>query len=182
MEFLIISAIALVTVPAMLFQTIANPTIRWVLLGGMFAASVGAVLALPLIQQGELILGPSLLAEIDVIPIAVGFLVVLNLLVLPSMYWLDKRRAIINNKVGNKKNQAPRVPEFSMHFLTAFGGAIGAFTSQQMFRHKRSKKSFQLMFLFTIISSFIIYYLMWIAVSPDLARIDAWIKSSGFFS
>jgi len=107
-------------------------------------------------------------------------LVALNVLVVPSMYWVDKSRAIKNGRKPNKKTAVTRVPEFSMHFLTALGGAIGAFTSQQIFRHKRSKKSFQMMFFITIISSMVIYYFLYLAVSPDLARIDAWISKAGF--
>ncbi|NNC36395.1 MAG: DUF1294 domain-containing protein [Acidimicrobiales bacterium] len=180
MELLIICAIVLATVPAMLFQSISNLTIRWVLLGGLFAIAVGTLLALPLIEQGEFILGSSTLTKVHAIPIAIGFLIVLNLLVVPSMYYLDKRRAIINHNARDKKKMASRVPEFSMHFLTALGGAIGAFTSQQLFRHKRSKKSFQMIFFITLLSSMIIYYVLWVAVSPDFARIDAWMENSGF--
>ena len=150
--------------------------------GGLVAIVLGAIIALPLIQRGEIVLGPSVLTKVNAIPITLGFLLVLNLLVVPCMYWVDKRRAIINGSLRNKKQATQRVPEFSMHFLTALGGAIGAFTSQQVFRHKRSKKSFQMMFFITILSSMIIYHFLWIAVSPDLARVDAWIKKAGFFN
>ena len=179
MELLILSAIAVATVPAMLFQTISNLTVRWVLIGAFIAVSLGALIAFPLIEQGEVILGPSVLTKVNAIPVALGFLIVLNLLVVPTMYWVDKRRAIINGRNRNKKTAVARVPEFSMHLLTAVGGAIGAFTSQQVFRHKRSKKSFQMMFFVTIISSMIIYYVLYLAVSPEFARIDAWFSKAG---
>jgi uncharacterized membrane protein YsdA (DUF1294 family) len=182
MELLILTAIAVATLPAMLFQTISNLTVRWVVFGALFAVTLGALIALPLIENGEDILGPSVLTKINAIPVALGFLIVLNFMVVPCMYWVDKRRAIINHARHNPKTAIRRVPEFSMHFLTALGGAIGAFTSQQIFRHKRSKKSFQMMFFITILSSMIIYYFLWLAVEPDLARVDAWIKKSGFIN
>jgi len=182
MELLILCAIAVATVPAMLFQTISNLTVRWVLVGGLIAVSLGVLIAFPLIEQGEVILGPSVLTKVNAIPIVLGTLIALNFLVVPSMYWVDKSRAIKNGRMPSKKKAEARVPEFSMHFLTALGGAIGAFTSQQIFRHKRSKKSFQMMFFFTILTSMIIYYFLYLAVSPDLARIDAWIKRTGFSS
>lgn len=179
MELLILTAIAVATVPAMIFQTISNLTVRWVVFGGLVAIALGAIIALPLIENGEVILGPSVLTKVNAIPVALGYLIVLNLLVVPAMYWVDKRRAIINHARHNPDIEIKRVPEFSMHFLTALGGAIGAFTSQQLFRHKRSKKSFQMMFFITILSSLIIYYFLWLAVEPDLARVDAWMKKSG---
>lgn len=182
MELLILSAFAVATLPAMIFQSISNLTVRWVLIGGLIAAVLGTLIALPLIEQGELVLGPTALTKIDAIPIAFGFLLVLNFLVLPAMYWVDKRRAIINHVRRHTKIQTKRVPEFSLHFLTALGGAVGAFTSQQLFRHKRSKKSFQMMFFVTILSSMMIYYVLWLAVEPDLARVDAWLKQSGFIN
>ena len=181
MEILIAAAIAVATLPAMLFQTISTPRVRWVLIGGLLALGLGMVIALPMLEQGEILFGETALTKVNIIPIMIGYLVALNFLVLPMMYWIDKRRAILNGARGDKKNQRERVPEFSMHFLTSLGGAFGAFTSQQIFRHKRSKGSFQLMFFFTILTSMAIYYVLWIAVEPDLARVDAWMKSTGLF-
>lgn len=179
MEILISSAIAAGTLPAMLFQTLSSLRVRWVLIGTLLAASLGALIAYPMIEQGEALFGATTLTKVNIIPAVIGFLIALNIFVIPMMYWIDKRRAILNDASRNKKVQRNRVPEFSLHFLTSLGGAFGAFLSQQLFRHKRSKTSFQFMFFFTILTSMAIYYVLWIAVEPDLARVDAWIKSTG---
>ena len=179
MEILISSAIAAGTLPAMLFQTLSISRVRWVLIGGLLASVLGALIAFPMIEHGEVLFGATALTKVNLIPAMIGFLMALNIFVIPMMYWIDKRRAILNDMHRNKKVKLNRVPEFSMHFLTSIGGAFGAFLSQQLFRHKRSKASFQFMFFITILTSLAIYYVLWIAVEPDMARVDAWIRSTG---
>lgn len=64
-------------------------------------------------------------------------LIPLNFLVLPAMYWWDKRSAT-NNKPGSA-----RIPENALHGLALCGGLIGAYIGQKVFNHKTSKQSFQ---------------------------------------
>jgi len=65
-------------------------------------------------------------------------LVPLNLLVLPCLYWRDKRIAL----KGDSKS--PRIPENALHALAFCGGLLGAYIGQQVFKHKISKQSFQI--------------------------------------
>ena len=57
-------------------------------------------------------------------------------------YMVDKRAAI---------RGAWRVPERDLHTLEFLGGWIGAFFAQRMFRHKISKKSYQLTYKLMIV-------------------------------
>ena len=52
-------------------------------------------------------------------------------------YWLDKRAA---------KNNTQRTPEITLQSLSLIGGWPGALLAQRIFRHKTSKKSFQVVF------------------------------------
>ena len=63
----------------------------------------------------------------------------------------------------------------------ALGGGVGAFASQQIFHHKRTKGAFQMVFFLTILTSFGIYYALWLAVEPDMVKVDAWIDSIQLF-
>ena len=53
------------------------------------------------------------------------------------VYGWDKRQAI---------RQSRRVPEKTLHLLSALGGWPGALMAQQVFRHKNRKPSFQAVF------------------------------------
>jgi uncharacterized membrane protein YsdA (DUF1294 family) len=64
--------------------------------------------------------------------IAAGVLLLVNLVTFVT-YGLDKRAAI---------RGARRVPEKRLHLLALVGGFPGAFAGQQVFRHKRAKRSF----------------------------------------
>jgi uncharacterized membrane protein YsdA (DUF1294 family) len=44
-----------------------------------------------------------------------------------------------------------RVPEKTLHTLALAGGWPGALLAQKMFRHKTSKKEFQLVFILTVV-------------------------------
>ncbi len=57
-------------------------------------------------------------------------------------YMVDKRAAI---------RGAWRVPERDLHTLEFLGGWIGAFFAQRIFRHKISKKSYQLTYKLMIV-------------------------------
>ena len=65
-------------------------------------------------------------------------LIPLNFIVLPILYWRDKR--IASKGAGDKL----RIPENAFHALTFSGGYIGAWIGQSQFNHKVSKKSFQI--------------------------------------
>ena len=182
MEILILSAIAAATVPAMLYQTISNKSVQWVLLGLLLTMGFGTLIALSLMESGQTVLGDTVLTKVNIVPFGLGYLLVLNLLVVPLLYWIDKRHANENVLVKKRNDRSNRIPETAMHTLTAMGGAFGAFTSQQLFHHKRNKGSFQLVFLLTILTSFAIYYGLWLAVEPDMARLDAWFKNSNLFN
>jgi uncharacterized membrane protein YsdA (DUF1294 family) len=181
MEILILAAIAAATLPAMLFQTISNKSIQWIFLGLFLAIAFGYLFSVPILENGSVSLGETAMTRSQIIPIGIGFLCALNFIVVPFLYWIDKRHANINRQARSKKERVGRVPEPAMHALSAVGGAIGAFTSQQMFHHKRSKSSFQLVFFGTILTSIAIYYSLWVVLEPDMARFDAWFQKSSIF-
>lgn len=52
-------------------------------------------------------------------------------------YWTDKEKA---------KSDAWRIPERTLHLLELAGGWVAAFFSQRVFRHKISKRSYQIGF------------------------------------
>ncbi|MBE6458402.1 MAG: DUF1294 domain-containing protein [Alphaproteobacteria bacterium] len=61
-------------------------------------------------------------------------------------YWFDKRAA---------QKGAWRVPERDLHILEFLGGWIGAWIAQRLFRHKISKKSYQVMYKLMIVMEFV---------------------------
>jgi len=63
----------------------------------------------------------------------------LNLIVLPGLYWWDKRKAI-----KSLDEEIKRIPENALHALAFCGGILGAFLGQQLFHHKVTKASFQI--------------------------------------
>ena len=182
MEILILSAIAAATVPAMLFQTMSNKSMQWITLGLFLAIGFGTLIAVPLMENGSMALGETVLTKVNIVPIGLGYLIALNMVVVPLLYWIDKRHANENVLIKKRNRKSNRIPETAIHALTATGGAFGAFTSQQLFHHKRNKGSFQMVFFVTILTSLAIYYALWLAVEPDMARIDAWFKNSNMFN
>ena len=54
------------------------------------------------------------------------------------------------DKIKSKK-KAWRTPESTLHLLSLFGGWPAAFLSQQLFRHKTRKISFQLIYWLTVL-------------------------------
>ena len=46
-----------------------------------------------------------------------------------------------------------RVNEFTLHGLALFGGWVGAFLAQRLFRHKTKKTRFQIVFWLTVLAN-----------------------------
>lgn len=84
--------------------------------------------------------------------IAVLSLYAIMSLMTAGFYALDKRRATRN---------AWRIPERTLHTLELLGGWPGALAAQTLFRHKRHKSSFMLVF-YGIVA---IHVLCWMAVA-----------------
>ncbi len=54
-----------------------------------------------------------------------------------ALFGLDKRAAVRGRR---------RVPEASLHMLELFGGVPGSLLGQHLFRHKRAKGRYQIVF------------------------------------
>ena len=65
-----------------------------------------------------------------------AYLAAINLVTI-GLYGIDKRRSTAGGT---------RVPETVLHLAAGIGGTPGAFTGQQLFRHKTAKVPFQLRF------------------------------------
>jgi uncharacterized membrane protein YsdA (DUF1294 family)/cold shock CspA family protein len=70
------------------------------------------------------------------------------------MYGLDKRAA---------QSEAQRIPESTLQFCALLGGWPGALLAQQVFRHKSSKRSFQVKFWFIVVLN---CCAIWFLISP----------------
>lgn len=73
----------------------------------------------------------------------------INFVVMPFLYWLDKRKAY--------KQGETRIPESVLHFFAYAGGGAGAYASQRFFCHKTVKQSFRKVFRVTLVCSVLIY-------------------------
>lgn len=74
--------------------------------------------------------------QLTTIPILWSWLFSINLVTF-LCFGIDKNRA---------KKQALRLPENLLYFLTLTGGGVGGLVGMKVFRHKRAKKSFLLIF------------------------------------
>jgi uncharacterized membrane protein YsdA (DUF1294 family) len=75
-------------------------------------------------------------------------------------YGLDKRAAY---------RQRRRIPESTLHVLELFGGFAGAFIAQHVFRHKRRKRTYMLVFWAIVLLHAAGWYL-WLALAGWLPR------------
>jgi uncharacterized membrane protein YsdA (DUF1294 family) len=98
-------------------------------LGGTAVVVLIALLVLPAVALGQAV-GWS-----HVWMIAVALLVLSGMLFV--VYGQDKRWAATGRR---------RVPESTLHLLALLGGWPGGFVAQRIFRHKTSKRSFQVIF------------------------------------
>jgi uncharacterized membrane protein YsdA (DUF1294 family) len=56
------------------------------------------------------------------------------------------------------KNGTWRISEKNLHVLSVLGGWTGALLAQKIIRHKSSKTSFQIVFVFTILLNLVLLY------------------------
>jgi uncharacterized membrane protein YsdA (DUF1294 family) len=70
------------------------------------------------------------------------------------MYGFDKRAA---------RSEAQRIPEIRLQLCALLGGWPGALLAQQVFRHKSSKRSFQVTFWFMVVLN---CGALWFLLSP----------------
>ena len=81
-------------------------------------------------------------------------LIALNLATLPAIYGWDKRLS------RSTSENTTRVPENALHALTGLGGAVGSMIGQQVFKHKRSKASFQSKHSLMLVASVLLYAIL----------------------
>ena len=68
-----------------------------------------------------------------------------------AVYGIDKRRAVCGGR---------RVPERTLHGLELLGGWPGALVGQRLFRHKRRKLTYMLVFL-GIVALHMAFWIAW---------------------
>ncbi len=83
----------------------------------------------------------------------VGYIVLVNLIAFVAMWW-DKWKASRNDW---------RIAEMTLHIIGLLGGAIGIFIGMFLFYHKTNKKSFQAVAAIGLITSLVIYWLVFIS-------------------
>lgn len=71
------------------------------------------------------------------------------------LYWIDKR---------NAESDTRRIPEARLHFFESLGGWVGALPAQQIFRHKTSKPSYQIVF-WLIVAVHQVFWFDWIVLN-----------------
>ena len=119
-------------------------TARWFTIGIAASFILGHLLLLGLVHIGLIgMTGYSRTALYELmvfylIGTSLLSLIPLNLVVLPFLYWRDKRIA------SNEPDGSLRIPENAFHALTFSGGYIGAWIGQTKFHHKVSKQSFRI--------------------------------------
>lgn len=85
-------------------------------------------------------------------PVLWGYLVAINAATF-ILYGLDKHRA---------RTLGSRIPEGTLHTLALLGGSPAAFLAQRIFHHKTRKRSFQFIFVTTLLlQAMLLAYLVW---------------------
>jgi len=74
------------------------------------------------------------------------------------IYGIDKRAAL---------RGSTRVSEFALLSLAVAGGWFGAILAQRVWRHKTSKKSFQVRFWIATIINLIIALIIWVGINVE---------------
>lgn len=101
---------------------------RWIVGSLIFGTGLTLGLAWSLTRSG--LIDPH---RLDLLLLSCALLSV-NLVVVPGLYWWDKRKA--------RQEQGLRIPEVVLHFFAFAGGAFAALASQRMLRHKTRKLQF----------------------------------------
>ncbi|MGH1486657.1 MAG: DUF1294 domain-containing protein [Cellvibrionaceae bacterium] len=127
------------------FRLIFSPIFsKWFTHGLLITIACSVIISVVIIKT-------KLLLNVELtIGIIYGFLLSLNVVTLPLLYCLDKKKSVIEGK--------ERIPESVLHSLAFIGGAIGAIVSQRLFRHKTRKRNFQILTIIALLVSLQIYY------------------------
>lgn len=120
-------------------------TIRWVVGSLILGAVVTLGLAWSLTRSG--VIDPH---RLDLLLLSCA-LVSCNLVVVPTLYWWDKRKAKLEGGL--------RIPESALHFFAFVGGAVAALMSQRVLRHKTRKRQFVVITWVAIACNIGLFYL-----------------------
>lgn len=125
---------------------------KWLAISLLFSLFVSGLILIAAVWLNRQF---PLLPELD--PIALwllgSFLVSQNVIVLPWLYWFDKRKAC--------KGTKERIPELILHLGALLGGGLGALYGQQRFRHKTQKPMFRWNAWFGLILASYVLYQTW---------------------
>lgn len=101
-----------------------------------------------------------------------AFAFALNSLCALMVYAEDKWRA---------QRQCWRVPEFCLHMWELLGGWPGALVAQRLFRHKRSKLSYQIVFWLAVAANLVLVWLFF--ARGGAGWLDGWLsRARGWLS
>lgn len=120
-------------------------TARWIACGLILGLFVSVLLAWSLTRSG--LLDPHRLGLLMVCSVLLS----VNLVVVPVLYWWDKRKA----RVG----EGMRIPEVVLHSFAFAGGGLGALVSQRLLRHKTRKRGFTVVTWIALASNVGLLYL-----------------------
>ncbi len=124
---------------------LAPLTVRWVLGGLIIGTGLALGLAWSLTRSG--LIDPH---RLDLLLLCCALLS-LNLMVVPGLYWWDKRKA--------RQERGLRVPEAVLHFFAFAGAAFAALASQRVLRHKTRKRQFAVITWIAIAGNIGLFYL-----------------------
>ncbi|MEP6020702.1 MAG: DUF1294 domain-containing protein [Paracoccaceae bacterium] len=127
-------------------------TAHWVSIGVAISYVIGAMIGQIAGQFDTLHHDGNVLRAIGIL--ALWTLIALNLATLPVIYGWDKRLSRSANE------NTTRVPENALHALTGLGGAVGSLIGQHVFKHKRSKTSYQSKHRLMLVASVFLYAIL----------------------
>lgn len=120
-------------------------TMRWVVGGLIVGVAVTLGLAWSLTMSG--LLDPH---RLDLLMLGCALLS-FNLVVVPALYWWDKRKARLERGL--------RIPEVVLHIFAFAGGAFSALASQRVLRHKTRKRQFAVITWIAIVCNIGLFFL-----------------------
>ncbi|MEP3636484.1 MAG: DUF1294 domain-containing protein [Paracoccaceae bacterium] len=124
-------------------------TAHWVSIAVTMSYVIGAMIGQIAGQFGTLHHDGDVLRAIGIMVLST--LIALNFAALPALYGWDKR---LSRSTGENTT---RVPENALHALTGLGGAVGSMIGQHVFKHKRSKASYQSKHRWMLVASVFLY-------------------------